>query len=338
MRTYVGLIRDHSGSMRSLQNGAINDYNLMIEGIKDSITGYNQDALVSVVECGVGYDGQVRIKERHENIATLRPITTYDTSGGATPLFDSVGTMVKILSEIDVKDMDKDIAFLVMVITDGRDNKNRLWNAQSISDLIKRLQGTDRWTFVFRVPVGYGKQLENLGIPAGNIMEWEQTEKGLAQSTESTRVATRSYFDARSKGVTSSNKFYTDLSNVSIAEVKKNLVDITDKVQIVWVPEKSNEAYIKDFCEDYFGDYQIGCAYYQLSKPEKVQSSKKICIKHKKSGKTYAGDDARHLLGLPYQGEVKVAPKDHGAYDVFIQSTSVNRKLVGDTRLLYFKG
>jgi hypothetical protein len=94
---------------------------------------------------------------------------------------------------------------------------------------------------------------------------------------------------------------------------------------------------IREFCEETFGEYRIGSAYYQLTKPEKLQETKKICIKHLKSGKTYTGSYARTVLGLPSYGEVKIAPKDHGQYEIFIQSTSVNRKLIGDTRLLYYK-
>ena len=167
-------------------------------------------------------------------------------------------------------------------------------------------------------------------------MEWEQTEKALVASTQATQSATASYFNLRSHGHTSTNKFYTDLTSVPISEIKKNLEDITDKVQIVWVPQKYNKTEIRGFCEEYFGEYSIGSAYYQLNKAEKVQASKKICIKHKKSGKTYSGADARDLLGLPHDREVKVIPSDHGQYEVFIQSTSTNRHLVGDTRLLYY--
>jgi len=72
-------------------------------------------------------------------------------------------------------------------------------------------------------------------------------------------------------------------------------------------------------------------------KPEnEVQDHKQIAIRDKKTGVIYSGVNARQMLGLPYHGTVKVVPGNHGAYDIFIQSTSVNRKLVKGTQVLYW--
>jgi hypothetical protein len=324
--------------MTNLRNGAISDYNLTIESIKNVIEK-NHQGLVTVVECGVPgklkgpfpFQTTNKIIIKDKNVSTLRPISNYQTAGNATPLLDAINLLIDNISD----DVDEDTAFLIMVITDGANNVNA-HIANYVANRIRNLQYTDRWTFTFRVPRGYAQNIRNLGVPEGNIMEWELSEKGLKAASEATQIATSSYFNLRSRGMTSNSSFYTDLSNVSISEIKKNLEDITDKVQILWVSEKYDKKEIRDFCIEYFGEYKIGSAYYQLNKPEKIQASKKICIKHKKSGKTYSGDDARDLLGLPYDREVRVSPKDHGQYEVFIQSTSVNRHLVGDTRLLYF--
>lgn len=334
MKTKIGIIRDHSGSMQSYITGAINDYNLTVDSLKSSIDK-NHKGLVTVVECGVAVNFRTinRVIIKDENVATLRNITSYYANGGSTPLLDAINLMIDTISE---ENEDSDTAYLIMVITDGGNNVHGEI-APQVASRIRHLQSTDKWTFAFRVPKGYGSYITNLGIPVGNVIEWEVTEKGLRQSTQVSTQATRAYFSDRTRGLTSSSSFYTDLSNVSISEVKRNLDDITDKVQILWVPEKYNKTEIRDFCIEHFGEYNIGSAYYQLNKSEKVQASKKICIKHKKSGKTYSGDDARDLLGLPADREVRVSPKDHGQYELFIQSTSTNRHLVGDTRLLYFK-
>lgn len=42
------------------------------------------------------------------------------------------------------------------------------------------------------------------------------------------------------------------------------------------------------------------------------------------------------MLGLP-DFEVKVNPASYGQYDIFVQSTSVNRKLIKGTKLLVLK-
>lgn len=81
--------------------------------------------------------------------------------------------------------------------------------------------------------------------------------------------------------------------------------------------------------------YQVRRAYYQLTKPEKVQAAKDILIRDKSTGAIYGGHQARALIGMPTGCEVRVRPGDHGNYDIFVLSTSHNRKLVANTDLLY---
>jgi hypothetical protein len=43
------------------------------------------------------------------------------------------------------------------------------------------------------------------------------------------------------------------------------------------------------------------------------------------------------MLGLPRVGDARVRPGDHGKFDVFVQSTSVNRKLSYGTQVMYWE-
>ena len=79
-----------------------------------------------------------------------------------------------------------------------------------LGEEIKKLQATDKWTFAFRVPVGNAKALSQLGIPLGNILEWEQTVEGMRVSEVATRAATQNYYNLRASGVASTSNFYTD--------------------------------------------------------------------------------------------------------------------------------
>ncbi len=182
----------------------------------------------------------------------------------------------------------------------------------------------------------YKQALVNLGIPDGNILEWEQTERGVEIAARATEQAYSNYFSARSRGLTSTKGFYTtDLTGVSKATVKSKLVDISDEVEFFDV---RREQQIRSFVESKIsGTMAKGGAFYQLTKKEdEVQDYKQIAIRDKKSGSVYSGVEARNLLGLPHNGTVKVAPGNHGSYDIFIQSTSVNRKLVPGTQVLYW--
>jgi hypothetical protein len=59
-------------------------------------------------------------------------------------------------------------------------------------------------------------------------------------------------------------------------------------------------------------------------------------VQDKVTGAIYVGVNARNLLGLPAQ-EVKVNPANVSAYNIFVQSTSVNRKLPKGTQLIVLK-
>jgi hypothetical protein len=80
--------------------------------------------------------------------------------------------------------------------------------------------------------------------------------------------------------------------------------------------------------------YRTGSAFYELTKTESIQASKQLAVMDKRTfGGVYTGPQARQVLGLP-DYEIRVTPSQHPDYDIFVQSTSVNRKLVPSTRLL----
>jgi hypothetical protein len=62
-----------------------------------------------------------------------------------------------------------------------------------------------------------------------------------------------------------------------------------------------------------------------------------IAIRARNTGKIFAGADARKMIGLPTDQNARLHPGDHGEYDIFIQSESVNRKLVAGTGVLYWE-
>jgi hypothetical protein len=94
---------------------------------------------------------------------------------------------------------------------------------------------------------------------------------------------------------------------------------------------------LQDFVEARGMTFQKGRSFYQLTKPEKVQSHKEVLLREVKTGAVYGGAQAREILGLPKGLDTKVKPADHGSWDVFVQSTSNNRKLMVGTILLYLK-
>jgi hypothetical protein len=96
-KQYVGISRDHSGSMSSLRHAAIKDYNDGIKAIKTAANDNNIDTVASVVSCGIGSGVQREVV--NSSISALTPLTSYTVDGG-TPLFDSVGELIEIFKSV----------------------------------------------------------------------------------------------------------------------------------------------------------------------------------------------------------------------------------------------
>ena len=342
-KTHVLISLDHSASMSGIAKQAARDYNSQISAIKDNAIALSQNVIVSLVNCGYGNTRDVRTEFTNASVTALAPIaeSSYETRGCGTPLYDSIGQLIEI-AKASPDYNDPNTSFLVLIVTDGEENSSHKWSASKLANEIKTLQNTDRFTFTFRTPRGYGKQLvRSLGLFDGNIQEWETTAKGMEQSTAVTSVALSSYFTARSQGKTATRSFYADLHNVSKEEIKAQLVDISSQV-ISWIVQTEAEgSSIREFVEHKLGDKMLkGAAFYKLvagkKTADKVQENKVIMIRDKDTKVVYSGQAARDMLGLPKYGVAKLRPGDLGQWEVFIQSTSVNRVLPVDTEVLYW--
>jgi hypothetical protein len=329
MKQYVGISRDHSGSMWPLQNRAKGDYNEIITALKNASEQHGADTIVSVVS----HQGSIKHEVTNSSVNSLKPLTSYPTPGGSTPLFDSVKELIDVLSKVP-NQSKTDVSFLVMAITDGYDNSSRI-KGRELGQIIQKLQMTDRWTFVFRIPRGDRRSLEALGIPAGNIQEWDQTEYGFREATDQTLGAIRTYYGNVSRGIRSTQTFYADLGNVSHQQVLNSM----EPVHNVRIEPVNYRTDIQSYVEQFTGrPYLKGTAFYQLTKTEKeVQDYKVIVIRNKNTGSVYGGSNARFLLNLPTTGTIRLAPGNHGEWDIFIQSTSTNRILLPGTSVLYWR-
>lgn len=323
MKQYVGFSRDHSGSMSSLRSPAMKDYNDSIEAVKSAASSNQIDTVVSVTSCGI--ESKVRREIVNSSVNQLQSITHYQTDG-MTPLFDSVGELIEIFRAVPDYN-DPNVSFLVVAITDGEENASRKWKG-TLGDEVRTLQATDRWTFVFRVPRGYRRKLESLGIPSGNIQEWDQTERGLRDSSSQTVLAVSNYYTGRTKGLRSTRSFYTDLSKVAPDTVGALMNDISKEVLEISINGRMEISRVIS---------EKGKGFYQLTKPEKaVQDYKIILVRNKNTRAIYHGAAARQLLNMPTMGTIKVIPGNHGEFDIFIQSTSTNRILMPGTSCLYW--
>jgi hypothetical protein len=328
MKNYVAIVRDHSRSMLSVAAAAKVDYNSTVRQIRDSAIASNLDTIVSVVQCGIGPgEGKVAVETNNSSVLALSPMSgEYVTNGNSTPLFDSVAKAIELLSGAPDAGF-LDVSFLVLVTTDGEENASKKWTARTLSKHIKELQSTDRWTFAFRVPAANVESLVKMGIPRCNICAWEQTVKGLETAEAAQVSAVETYYTARRFGQKAVKSFYvTDLTAVSPLAMAA-LMNITGEVVFYTVDDASLP--IKEFIEKKSGRYHPGTVFYELNKTEKiVQGNKAIALREKSTGSVFSGAAVRVALGLPDIVNVSLRPGDHGKWQVYIQSTSLNRKLI----------
>lgn len=325
-KNYIAFLNDESGSMDKLRQAALNDYNANIEAVKNAASREMQDTIVSMLTFG----GSVTRKVVNSNPHVLKPLTSWRAAGG-TPMNGALLEAIALFKSMPDYN-DPEVSFVILSTTDGEATDN--YSANAAAAAIKELAKDERWTFVFRVPRGYSRNVSYLGIPAGNVQEWDTTVAGMQASTTATTAAINNFYAARSAGAKSSNVFYTNTAAVNTSA----LVDISAKTSLYVVDQFHNGAQIRDFILSKRTEYLIGAAFYQLTKTEpKVSPSKLILIREKTTGKVYAGPDARKMLGLDTLNNARIHPNHgNGAYDIFIQSESVNRKLVAGTGVLYW--
>lgn len=99
---------------------------------------------------------------------------------------------------------------------------------------------------------------------------------------------------------------------------------------------------IKEFVNDNGLKFSTGRGFYELTKAESVQQYKEVILQDKDTGEMFNGAQVREFLGLQPQivsggvTEKLYSTSGKGSnYRIFVQSTSVNRKLIGGTKFLY---
>lgn len=324
--THAAMVIDCSGSMQGIWPTTLSELKRNVNTIRGESIRTGQGTTLTATAFG----SHVKALFTGEPIQDAKLPENLYPNMGWTALYDAVDSTIERLSKLPSSD---ETSFIVIVLTDGEENQSRV-QANELRNMIQRLQRTDRWSFAFLVPPGQKSLITTtLGLPSGNVVEWEQTDRGARTASASVTRGLSSYYSMRSSGQRSTKGFFTtDLSKVDASAVKRKLVDISKEVKIWPVPRETT---IQDFVEDKLGTgrYVLGSAYYQLSKDELVESTKDILVAEKGKKTIYGGYNARTLLGLP-TGDVKLRPGNHANLDIFVQSRSVNRKLVRGTKLV----
>lgn len=332
MKNRVAIVVDVSGSMGSIKQQTIKMVNNTITNLKNEYKKWQQETSIDLIT----FDNYVQTIYKDIDVRFAQNFSTSNFRlGHSTKLFDAIGLTINDL--INDENEDDYTSFVLLVITDGYENGSKTFrNVKKLTQLIKSAQLSDRFTITLQVPRGDKLNLIRLGIPEENIREWDQTTKGVDEVETSITRGLSNYYQSRATGQRSIKNFYVqpDLSSVKTRDLQK-LENQSLDYDILTV---NKECAIKPFVESKTGiRYSPGVALYQLSKPEVIQCNKNVALMDRRDGSIYSGFKARNLIGLPTNASAKVIPGNHGNYEIFVQSNSVNRKLVRGTKVLVRK-
>jgi hypothetical protein len=325
--THVVLILDESLSMTRHRSELIKVVDGQVKYLARRSQELDQETRVSIYT----FSDQVRCLVYDKDVLRLPSIASLYNPGGMTALIDAT---IKALADLGkTPELYGEHAFLAFALTDGEENASRN-RPSALIEALKRLP--DHWTVGVLVPDMKGKhEAQMFGFPPANIAVWDaDTTEGVQEAGQVIQRATENFMTGRSKGVRSTKDLFSLGADIDRTAVRRNLTAL-DKRKYDLIPVFKDD-YIRPYVESRGLSYDIGNGYYQLMKPERIQSGKKIAIREKATGKVYSGPEARNMLGLP-DTEVKVKPDVSPDFDIFIQSTSVNRKLIQGTELLYMR-
>lgn len=325
---HVALVLDASLSMSGKQDAVVRVTDEQIKHLALRSEELSQETRVSVyrfgettIECLIFDMDVMRLPSANDLYSVLRENTS---------LIDAI-----LKSQEDLETTSQlygDHAFLTFVMTDGEENRSR----RSARELQRKIMDAPaNWSMGFLVPDRRGREyMERLGVLADSVAIWDTSGvQGLNTVASSIRAATDNFMNARTKGVRGTRSvFGTGLDAVNVQTVSQTLTPLSGYSHL-FVEDKVR---IDEFVTERTGSYTKGQAYYQLVKTENIQPQKQVLVVDKKTGMVYGGSEARGLIGLG-STTVRVRPDVNPLYDVYVQSTSLNRNLVPGTTVLVRK-
>lgn len=287
----------------------------------------DQETRVTVIV----FNDKVDVLVYDKDVLRLPSIREHYRPDGRTALVDATLLALDDLSEIPEKYTDH--AYFCVVLTDGMENASR--NRPSVlGQRVARL--ADNWTLATLVPDSTGEDYaQRCGFPPGNIAVWDTSSaSGFDQAASSIRQATKAFMTNRAAGIRSSRSvFSTGSDTVNTRTIQQASLSSLKASDYALVPV-TRDVPIKEWVENECGlTYRLGKCFYELMKMETIQGNKTLAIVEKSTGRVYTGDQVRDLLGLDGT-TVRVRPDHNNDYKIFVQSTSVNRKLRAGTQLM----
>jgi len=209
--TWIVPIVDESGSMGEIKSDTIGAYNSFISEQK-KVEG---EALVNLVKFNTKIE---KVYESSIQNAQLLDDNTYRPKDW-TRLYDAIGHTIKDVKDKikSLKDEDKPEKVLVVIITDGKENRSRDFNRDQIFEKIKKLEKKYNAVFLY---LGANQDAfeegNKIGINKFNTVTWEADSSGVNTAFASVNTYAKKY------RTTSAIDFSADLNQIYKEEEQKN--------------------------------------------------------------------------------------------------------------------
>jgi len=178
----IVVVLDRSGSMQSIKNDTIGAFNEYVSTVgKDS----PKSTLTLII-----FDSR-SIDTIYNNVPILdvKPLDgeTF-VPRASTPLFDSIGTGVQMLDELDGKNK------VLVVITDGEENSSKEFRRETIKSMLDDRQEKAKWLVMY---LGANQDAfaagGAVGMKVANTMNFAATGRGMRNAVGAAAAATTRY-------------------------------------------------------------------------------------------------------------------------------------------------
>jgi len=196
---HINMVVDASGSMQphteatiKALNGYIAEQQKTTEKMSFSLSFFEEATIEQVI--------------KNQPIKEVKQVTTDDyVIGGSTNLCDAVGNAFECVSELLTGDPAKDPAIIIVIMTDGAENRSKKYNKADIKDLCEKAQKVG-WKIVFMgAGIDSWASAQTYGISKGNDVSYsadcqEAAFRGISNQT-------RQYVERSSKLVQEGRSF-----------------------------------------------------------------------------------------------------------------------------------
>lgn len=232
MKTRVVVILDQSGSMGGTKAQAVQGYNEQIQQMK--LNSKDQEILGSLIT----FNGEVfeHLWDVPADELTEATAEDYKTEG-STAMRDAVGYAINKLTKT-ADPNDTDVAYLVVIISDGEENASKHYNSEALAELKESVDRTGKWTFTYMgCDDRYLKKVaKELNIPISNVAKWSNSCPELAaHGQHMNAVKMRGFYTNRAKGVTT--QACVQSNDVScLADYTSDVGDAVNIASDLWQP------------------------------------------------------------------------------------------------------